>query len=127
MTDQSQGDLLPVNPSPRKRVGRSGRHAGRPLPPFEALAAAGAMLRAHRESRGLTILYVATRAKISGVHLSDIERGMTGVSVEIVEDVATVLGLDVAEVLCAFRVVPQRAAAKFFDAERMRKALEVGT
>lgn len=87
------------------------------------LGAAGAALRERREELGLPLSHIATRVNVSVVHLSEVERGRKGASASVLEEVALVLGLDVAQVLCAFRVVPDRIAAAFFNAERMRDAL----
>lgn len=77
------------------------------------------------ESFGMSQTHVARRANICTVHLGEVERGKSSASADVLEDVAVALPLDVAEVLCAFRVVPTRAAAAFFDAGRMRAALTV--
>ncbi len=63
---------------------------------------------------------------VTVVFLAEVERGESGVGADIAERWAGVIGLDPAEVLCAFRVIPERAAAAFFDADRMRAALAGG-
>jgi ribosome-binding protein aMBF1 (putative translation factor) len=123
VTDQSQGASCAADPPPRNVNIRPPRRRGRPPTPADVLGAAGAALRARREGLGLPLSHIATRVNVSIVHLSEVERGRKGASASVLEEVAVVLGLDVAEVLCSFRVVPDRIAASFFNAERMRAAL----
>lgn len=99
------------------------RRRGRPPQPPEVLAAAGAMMRERREKLGLTLAFVARRINVCNVHLSDVERGRKGISADVAEAWAKALALPVAEVCCAFRVVPEAAAERFFDPDRMREAL----
>jgi transcriptional regulator with XRE-family HTH domain len=102
------------------------RRRGRPPVPADVLVTAGAAMRARREELQLTLSYIADRVRVSSVHLSEVERGRSGASADLLEAWALAIGLDVAEVLCAFRVVPDRVAAEFFDPDRMRAALAGG-
>jgi hypothetical protein len=110
----------PCNP---ERPSRRGRPA---LVHPDVLVAGGAMLRAARQRRGMSIAAVRDAAGLSVGHLSLVERGKSGISPDALVAWATVLGLDPAVVLCAFRVVPERCAAAFFDPDRMRAALAGG-
>ena len=53
----------------------------------------GSRLRAVREAKGLTLTEVARQAKIDPAHLSRVERGRRGLSVESLARVAKVLEL----------------------------------
>jgi transcriptional regulator with XRE-family HTH domain len=53
----------------------------------------GSRLRAVRELKGLTLTETAKRAGIAPAHLSRVERGMRGLSVESLARLAGVLGL----------------------------------
>jgi transcriptional regulator with XRE-family HTH domain len=53
----------------------------------------GSKLRAIREAKGLTLTDVAKQAGIAPAHLSRVERGRRGLSVESLARVAKVLGL----------------------------------
>ncbi len=57
------------------------------------------------------------------VPAGDVERGKCSICFDLAARLAVVLDLDLAEILCAFRVVPEHAAARFFDVDRMRAAL----
>jgi transcriptional regulator with XRE-family HTH domain len=54
----------------------------------------GSRLRAVRESKGLTVTETAKRAGIAPAHLSRVERGRRGLSLESMARLAGVLGLD---------------------------------
>lgn len=103
---------------------RNPRRRGRPPIPPDALATGGAMMRSRREELGWTLTKVGNIVGVCIVHLSEVERGRKGASASVLEDWAKAIGLDTAEVLCAFRVVPDRVSARFFDPARMREALE---
>lgn len=122
MTDHHPGASVPAAAPPRKT-----EHRGRPRPHGRGLLApAGDMLREARHRTGVTLLEIQRRVGISAGHASLVERGLCGTSAETLERWAAVVGLDPAAVLCAFRLVPERAAAAFFDVERMRAALAGG-
>ena len=53
----------------------------------------GSKLRAVRESKGLTLVETAKPAGITPAHLSRVERGVRGLSVESLARLAGVLGL----------------------------------
>jgi transcriptional regulator with XRE-family HTH domain len=53
----------------------------------------GSRLRAVRESKGLTVTETAKRAGIAAAHLSRVERGKRGLSVESLARLARVLDL----------------------------------
>lgn len=126
MTNQSQGAACAMDDLPVKGSAKNARRPGKAPTPADVLIAAGALLRERREACGLTIVEVADRAKVSSIHLGEVERGKKGASAEVLVDVATALRMDLAAVCCAFRVVPERAAAAFFDPDRMRAALNGG-
>lgn len=62
---------------------RTGQHQQRPTPP----------LRAIREARGLTLTEAARRAGIDPGHLSRVERGKAGLSLDALARLARVLDL----------------------------------
>ena len=119
MHETSQAQVSPAGAPPRKK---NVRPVGARRPP-EVLAAAGAMLRERRETARITLRGLAEKTGRSHVFLGAIERGESVVSVDLAARLAVVLDLDLAEILCAFRVVPEHAAARFFDVDRMRAAL----
>ena len=90
----------------------------------EVLERAGAMLRDARNRQGLSLRAVAEKVGKSHVFIGDVERGISALPIDLVPRMCDVLNLDPADVLCAFRLVPERAAAKFFDPDRMREALK---
>lgn len=123
MTDHHPGASI-CAPMPSRKPDHLSR---RRRPPADVLAAAGAKMRARRESLGLSIGDVSRRlGGVTVVFLAYVERGESGVGADIAERWAHIIGLDPAEVLCAFRVVPERAAAAFYDPDRMRAALAGG-
>ncbi len=123
MIDHPPDASIRAAASPRKPDHLSRRRR----PPADILAAAGAMMRARREALTLSIGDVSRALDgVTVVFLAEVERGESGVGADIAERWAGVIGLDPAEVLCAFRVIPERAAAAFFDADRMRAALAGG-
>lgn len=123
MIDHPLGASIRAIASPRK----ADRLPQRRRPPADVLAAAGAMMRARRMELLLSIGDVSRAlGGVTVVFLSEVERGTSGVGPDIAERWAQVLGLDPAEVLCAFRVVPDRVAKAFFDPDRMRAALAGG-
>ena len=119
MHETSQAQFSLAGAPPRKK---NVRPVGARRPP-EVLAAAGAMLRERRETARITLRGLAEKTGRSHVFLGAIERGESVVSVDLAARLAVVLDLDLAEILCAFRVVPEHAAARFFDVDRMRAAL----
>lgn len=118
MNDTSQGAVSRAEAPPRKP-----RRRGRVPQPAHVLAVAGAMLRERRERLGFTLEYVAERARVTFQYLSEIERGCKAPSADVLGDLIGVLALPAADVFCAFRVVPEAAAERFFDPDRMREAL----
>jgi len=92
----------------------------------EVLARAGTLLREARKARGLSLRDVAAKVERSHVFLGCIERGDSAMPIEMAPGLCEVLGLDIAVVLCAFRLVPDVAAERFFDVDRMRAALAGG-
>lgn len=65
----------------------------------------GSKLRAVRESKGLTLTEAAERAGIAPAHLSRVERGSRGLSVESLTRLAGVLGLSELEGLLRVHMV----------------------
>lgn len=103
------------------------RRTGGPTPrPAAVLSEAGAMLREARKRRGWTARDVAARVSVSPTHVSLVERGRASAGPDVLLAWAKALGMDAAEVCCAFRVVPEQAAERFFDPDRMRAALAGG-
>lgn len=84
------------------------------------------MVREARKKQGLTLRGVAALTDKSHVFLGEIERGTSPLPISLAPRLALVLGMDLAELLCAFRLVPEAAAERFFDPERMRAALAGG-
>lgn len=123
VTDHHPGASVPAAAPPRKteRARRS-----RAIDDA-ALLAAGSMMRQAREARKTSLGDVGRRIGVCVPHLSAVERGRMGVSGEVAEAWALAIGLDPALVLCAFRVVPRRAAEAFFNVDRMRAALAAGS
>lgn len=104
---------------PRKPERKRGR---KPKPP-DTLAVGGTMLRNRRGEMDLRLEDVADRVNISIAYASEVERGKKCPSADVLVEWANFVGLDPAVVLCAFRVVPDDAAERFFDVDRMRAAL----
>lgn len=118
-TDDTRNQACPTLPPLRKFSRR-----GRPSVPADDLPPGCALLRRQREARDLTLAQVGQRLNASPDRLSVMERGKADIAPTLLEAWAIAIGLDPAEVLCAFRVVPDRAAARFFDPDRMRAALK---
>lgn len=119
MNETSQAQFSPAGAPPRKNV----RPVGRPARSPDILAAAGAMIRERRESQGKSLRQLADLTDRSHGYIGDVERGKCSICFDLAARLAVVLDLDLAEILCAFRVVPEHAAARFFDVDRMRAAL----
>ncbi len=116
MTDASQGAAYRADAPPRKpRWGIVRTPA--------VLQRAGAMVRAARKAKGLSLRKASDITGKSHVFLGEIERGEAGLPVALAYALADTYGMDIAVVLCAFRVVPDAAAERFFDVDRMRAAL----
>lgn len=86
-------------------------------------ADARAFLRAARETEGLSIRAVAKRVGGSNAMVSHVETGFRCPSAAWLVAACKVYRVDPAPLLCAFRVVPDAAAERFFDVDRMRAAL----
>lgn len=123
MNDTSQGAISPAAAPPRKM---NFRPVGRPKRSPDVLAAAGALIRARREALGMSMRRLAERVDRSHGYIGDVERGDCTICFDLAGRFATALDLDLAVILCAFRVVPEHAAAAFFDVDRMRAALAGG-
>lgn len=122
MHDHPRSGGSHVRTIPRKPERKRGR---KPKPP-DALAVGGTMLRDRRGTLGLRLEDVADRVNISIAYASEVERGKKCPSASVLVEWAEFVGLDPAAVLCAFRVVPDAAAERFFDVDRMRAALAGG-
>lgn len=120
MLDTSQGAVSPAAAPTRKK---NVRPVGRPPRSPDVLVAAGAMIRERRESLDMSMRRLAELTERSHGYIGDVERGACSICFDLAERFAVVLGLDLAVILCAFRVVPEHAAAAFFDVDRMRAAL----
>ena len=123
MHETSQAQFSPAGAPPRKK---NVRPVGRPARSPDILAAAGAMIRERRESQGKSLRQLADLTERSHGYIGDVERGKCSICFDLATRLAVVLDLDLAEILCAFRVVPEHAAAAFFDVDRMRAALAGG-
>ena len=121
-TDATQGQVCRADAPPRKKIRSMWGCRRSP----DVLARAGAMLREARESKRIPLRAVAARVGCSHVFIGEIERGASTLPVDMAEEICAMLDLDLAAVLCAFRLVPERAAEAFFDIERMRAALAAG-
>lgn len=59
----------------------------------------GRRIRSTRRSKDITAQYVAKKAKVSTGYLSEVERGLSPVSVDKLRSIATVLGVDLSFIL----------------------------
>jgi transcriptional regulator with XRE-family HTH domain len=84
------------------------------------------MLEERRLALRLSRRALADKVGCSHVFLGDVAHGKNVVSASLAERLSAALNLDLAVILCAFRVVPEHAAAAFFDVDRMRAALAGG-
>lgn len=125
LLDHPRGEVSHVEP-PQRNPDRPMRRRGRPSKPSGTFVAAGAMLRDRRAVLGLRLEDIAERVNISIAYASEVERGKKGPSADVIVAWAEAIDVDPAPVLCAFRLVPEAAAERFFDADRMRAALAGG-
>lgn len=119
MIDTSQGASSHVERPPRKA--RWGAYRSP-----EVLARAGALVREAREKQRLGLREAALALGVSHAYLGQVERGEHTISVGFAPRLALVLDVDIAVLCCAFRLVPEAAAERFFDVDRMRAALAGG-
>lgn len=126
LADHPRGGASHAHAPLRKPEPPSRRTGGPTAKPAAVLADAGAMLRAARKRRGWTVRDLAVEIGVSHVHVSMVELGRCPVGADVLLAWAKALGMDTAEVCCAFRVVPEQAAERFFDPDRMRAALAGG-
>lgn len=106
------------------------RPSGRSLPaadvPIKNPEQARAHLRRSRENAGLSLRAAAARVGCCNATIIHVETGHRGPSADLVLAACKAYHVDPAPVLCAFRVVPEAAAERFFDPDRMREALAGG-
>jgi transcriptional regulator with XRE-family HTH domain len=81
------------------QIGRDMSNSDGSVPGPEKLL--GARLRGFRSARKLTLRQVATRAKVSESFLSQVERGVSSVSISTLHSIATSLGITIADLFDA--------------------------
>ena len=119
MNDTSQGASSHVERPPRKA--RWGAYRSP-----EVLARAGALVREAREKQRLGLRGAARALGVSDAYVGQVERGDQTSSVGFARRLARVLDVHIADLCAAFRLVPEAAAERFFDPDRMREALAGG-
>ena len=112
-------------PPARRNLNAYGNHRGLPIADT-SLPPSGAMLRDKRKALGFSQRDLAGRCACTSNSIHAVETGVRSPSEALARRIAAALGIDEAEVFCAFRIVPKAAEAAFFDVDRMRAALAGG-